>query len=232
MKTYAIVGNQYEGVYTKPWSEVQKYTHTKPAPKYKGFATNAEAQAWFADMTGANGNTARTYEVAYDGTFEWQADRYYIFTDGGTRNTGNVAGGHVQATDKSAWAIAIYRGDQPTQASFADSGAFLGKTNNEMEIYALINALQQAKKVSEPVTIVSDSKYVLDTVTDWMYNWQAAGWTKKTGAIANLAAWQLVYSLVLELSERLAFIWVKGHATSAGNVLVDELLNQEMDRIS
>lgn len=231
MKTYAIVGNQFEGVYTKPWSEVQKYTQTKPAPKYKGFTTKAEAEQWFAEMTGANGNTARTYEVAYDGNFTWDPKRYYIFTDGGNRNTGNIAGGHVKSTDKAAWAIAIYPGNQPHQAVFTDSGAFLGRTNNEMELFALINALKQAAKVPEQVTIVSDSKYVLDSVTDWMYNWQGNGWQKKTGEIANLEAWKLVYDLMQQLSERISFIWVKGHATSDGNVLVDQLLNQAMDNL-
>ena len=114
---------------------------------------------------------------------------------------------------------------------FSDSGAFYGRTNNEMEILGLINALLQMAKVSEPVTIVSDSKYVLDTVTDWMYNWQSKGWRKASGEIANLTAWQQVYDLVQQVKGRLSFIWVKGHATSAGNILVDKLLNEAMDNL-
>ena len=231
MKTYAIVGNQFEGLYTKPWSEVQKYTHTKPAPKYKGFATRAEAQAWFDDQTGASGDLSRKYETAYDGKFDAKDEYYYIFTDGGSRNTGNVAGGHVRPTDKAAWAIAIYRGSDMQTPVFSDSGAFYGRTNNEMEILGLINALLQMAKVPEPVTIVSDSKYVLDTVTDWMYNWQSKGWRKDSGEIANLTAWQQVYDLVQQVKGRLSFIWVKGHATSAGNILVDKLLNEAMDNL-
>ena len=39
MKTYAIVGNQYEGLYTKPWS-VSKLTQTKPAPNLKDLLPN------------------------------------------------------------------------------------------------------------------------------------------------------------------------------------------------
>lgn len=231
MKTYAIVGNQFEGLYTKPWSEVQKYTHTKPAPKYKGFATRAEAQAWFDDQTGASGDLSRKYETAYDGKFDAKDEYYYIFTDGGSRNTGNVAGGHVRPTDKAAWAIAIYRGSDMQTPVFSDSGAFYGRTNNAMEILGLINALLQMAKVPEPVTIVSDSKYVLDTVTDWMYNWQSKGWRKASGEIANLTAWQQVYDLVQQVKGRLSFIWVKGHATSAGNILVDKLLNEAMDNL-
>jgi len=231
MKTYAIVGNQYEGLYTKPWAQVQPYTQTKPAPKFKGFTSLAEAQAWFDSQAGAASNPARQYQTAYDGKFKADANRYYMFTDGGSRNTGNVAGGHVRKTDKAAWAIAIYHGSDLTTPVFSDSGAYFGRTNNEMEILGLINALLQMGKVAEPVTIVSDSKYVLDSVTNWMYNWQSNGWRKSSGEIANLTAWQQVYELVQQLNDRLSFIWVKGHATSNGNILVDQLLNQAMDNL-
>lgn len=227
MKTYSIVGNQYEGLYTKPWSEVQKMTQTKPAPKYKGFTSRAEAQAWFD----AQNSGSRSYETAYDGAFKADSKRYYIFTDGGSRNTGNVSGGHVKATDKAAWAIAIYAGSDLNTPVFSDAKGYFGRTNNEMEMLALINALLQAAKTDAPVTIVSDSKYVLDSVTNWMYNWQSNGWKKAGGEIANLKGWQQIFDLVQPLENRLDFIWVKGHATSNGNVLVDRLLNEAMDAL-
>ncbi|KRN74707.1 RNase HI [Weissella kandleri] len=231
MKTYAIVGNQYEGLYTKPWSEVQKYTQTKPAPKYKGFTSYAAAKQWFDENQAAITATYRNYETVYDGEFKREAQHYYIFTDGGSRNTGNVAGGHVKATDLAAFAVVIFAGLDNKNPLYKNSVGFFGKTNNEMEVQALLAALQQAQKVAEPVTIVSDSKYVLDTVTNWMYNWQSNGWTKKSGEIANLNLWQQIYDLVQQQKDHLAFIWVKGHATSAGNQLVDQLLNQAMDEL-
>lgn len=232
MKTYAIVGNQYQGLYTKPWSQVQAYTRTKPAPKFKGFATKAEAQAWFDTQIAVQNDQSRQYTTAYNGQFKADPNQYYIFTDGGSRNTGNVAGGHVKASDKAGWAIAIYHGSNLTDPVYTDSGAYFGRTNNEMEILALINALLQAAKVSTPVTIVSDSKYVLDSVTNWMYNWANNNWRKSSGEIANLAAWQQIYALIPPLAERLSFMWVKGHATSHGNITVDQLLNDAMDNLS
>ena len=98
---------KYEGLYTKPWSEVKAYTQTKPAPKFKGFTTKSAAQEWFDSQVSAKNDTSRQYTTAYNGTFRADPNRYYIFTDGGSRNTGNVAGGHVKATDKAGWAIAI-----------------------------------------------------------------------------------------------------------------------------
>ncbi|MBS0948798.1 viroplasmin family protein [Weissella minor] len=227
MKTYAIIGNQYEGLYTEPWSKVQPYTQTKPAPKYKGFTTKSAAQAWFDDQK----STARQYTTAYDGSFTAAPNQFYIFTDGGNRNTGNHAGGHVNDTDKAAWAIAIYAGTDLKNAVYTDSKGYLGRTNNEMELLALINALLQAQRTDAPITIVSDSKYVLDGVTNWMYNWQANGWRKQSGEIANLTAWKQIFELVKTLNDRLSFIWVKGHATSDGNILVDQLLNDAMDNL-
>jgi ribonuclease HI len=231
MKTYAIYGNRYQGIYTKPWSDVQPLTKTKPAPKYKGFPTAAAAEAWLAEQIAGDADPSRQYETAFDGKFTVKSDTYYIFTDGGNRNTGNVAGGHVKDTDKAAWAIAIYNGKDLNTPVFTDSKAYFGRTNNDMEVTALLNALHHAGRVTTPVTIVSDSKYVLDTVTDWMYNWQADDWRKSSGEIANLGSWQKAYDLVQPLRDRLTFIWVKGHATSAGNVLVDQLLNNAMDTL-
>lgn len=231
LKTYAIIGNQYEGLYTKPWSIVQKYTQTKPAPRYKGFTTATEAKTWFEEQKAGQDLSSRQYTIAYDGQFETNPEKYYLFTDGGSRNTGNVSGGHVKATDKAAWALAIYQGNDLKNPLFKDAGAFFGRTNNEMEILALIHGLQQAQKTAIPVVIVSDSKYVLDTATNWMYNWKVAGWKKSSGQIANLELWQQADQLIQPIAQRLEFIWVKGHATSAGNVLVDQLLNDAMDQL-
>lgn len=231
MKTYAIIGNQYEGLYTQPWSKVQPLTKTRPAPKFKGFDSKASAQVWFDQEKASQHLTHRQYTTIYDGAFKAEPARYYIFTDGGNRNTGNHAGGHVKPTDKAAWAIAIYQGTNLTQPVYTDSHAYLGRTNNDMEVQALLNALEAAEKFTEPFTIISDSKYVLDTVTNWMYNWQRAGWKKASGPIANLASWQKIFTLVTAQADRLAFIWVKGHASSAGNQLVDQLLNTAMDEL-
>ncbi|WP_242840317.1 RNase H family protein [Weissella ceti] len=92
---------------------------------------------------------------------------------------------------------------------FSDAKGYFGRTNNEMEMLALINALLQAAKTDAPVTIVSDSKYVLDSVTNWMYNWQSNGWKKAGGEIANLKGWQQIFDLVQPLENRLDLFGLK-----------------------
>lgn len=230
MKTYVIVGGPNEGIYTKPWSDVQPLVQTKPAPKYKGFTSQTDAKAWFDEQKNTLSHPAHSYEIAYDGKFNKQDGHLYIFTDGGNRNTGNVKGGHVQADDLAAWAVAAFNG-RNSKAIFTASEAYRGRTNNDMEITALLNALQWAEQQTGAFTIISDSKYVLDTTTNWMYNWQRNGWKKSSGDIANLELWQAVYEAIQQVKDRISFIWVKGHATSIENIMVDELLNQAMDQL-
>ena len=60
-------------------------------------------------------------------------------------------------------------------------------TNNIAELNALLVALQIIKtSKAEEKTILSDSKYSIDCVTNWAYGWKKRGWTKKGGEIKNL----------------------------------------------
>lgn len=219
MKTYAIIGNEYEGIYTTEWSEIKKMIATKPAPIYKSFKTKDEATIWF------NSQKNRSYQVFYGGTFPRNNNSYYIFTDGGCRNTGNKLNSHVKDTDLSAWAIAIFDGTN-TDVLLSTSKAYRGYTNNQMELAAMIKALQSAKTTNKHCVIVSDSKYVLDGITNWMYSWHDKNWPS---TVKNRNAWKQIYDLVQLLADRIEFIWVKGHLTSNENILVDKLLNQAMD---
>src|SRR5699024_11713443 len=60
-----------------------------------------------------------------------------IYTDGGSRNHGNVKGGHVRTDDKAAWAYHISNNGQTYEGTAGE----LGATNNRMEIMALIQSI-------------------------------------------------------------------------------------------
>lgn len=95
-----------------------------------------------------------------------------IYTDGGNRNTGNKLGQHVNAKDLSAWAYVIDDGSKQISAS----GFQLGATNNAMELTAVGSAFRKILSNSDlqrrPITLVSDSHYVLDPMTKgWLHNW-------------------------------------------------------------
>lgn len=59
------------------------------------------------------------------------------------------------------------------------SGYSADTTNNRMELTAVIEGLKSLKK-SCSVTVVSDSKYVCDTINkEWLENWKNNCWRKK-----------------------------------------------------
>jgi len=150
-----------------------------------------------------------------------------LYTDGGNRNTGNVAGGSVRPTDKSAWAALLtYEGHE----KLLTDGAF-GKTNNYMEIMAVIQGLKAIKRTDLPVDVYSDSAYVINTMQqEWWKKWQANNWRKQGKPVINAELWQALLEQVARF-ETIHFHKVKGHANDAANNRVDEALNHTMDHL-
>ncbi|WEV70984.1 ribonuclease H family protein [Lactobacillus sp. ESL0785] len=158
-----------------------------------------------------------------------------IYTDGGTRNTGNYRGGHVRPTDKAAWAYLIeWQEEGQLQSTYGTNGEF-GATNNKMELTALIEALKKLLKLGfnkQKLLFVLDSQYVLKPITEgWLENWKKRGWHKSSkGEIANLAGWQELDNLLGQFTQP-QFAWTKGHANNRGNEFVDHTLNKFMDQM-
>ncbi|MCP3871892.1 MAG: ribonuclease HI [Desulfobacteraceae bacterium] len=100
-------------------------------------------------------------------------------------------------------------------------------TNNRMEMMAVITALEQLEDATDrPITIFSDSKYVLDSITKgWAVGWRKKGWKKSDGKPAlNIDLWKRMLDVVKKFSD-LSFQWVKGHAGNPMNELADDLAN-------
>lgn len=95
-------------------------------------------------------------------------------------------------------------------------------TNNRMELLAVITALKALKETCK-VTLYSDSKYVIDSITKgWVYNWQKKGWIKSDKKKAqNVDLWEELLPL-LKMHD-VNFVWVKGHADNKENERCDYL---------
>ena len=108
------------------------------------------------------------------------------------------------------------------------SGGFAQTTNNRMEIYAAIVALEALREPCE-VTLFSDSKYLVDAVTKgWARSWKAKGWKKGDGKPAlNPDLWEKILSL-LDMHQ-VTFVWVKGHDGHAYNERCDKLATDFAD---
>jgi ribonuclease HI len=98
-------------------------------------------------------------------------------------------------------------------------------TNNRMELLAAINALETLVGPST-LTVVTDSSYVKDGITKWIYGWKAKGWKKKGGEIKNIDLWQRLDAA--RDRHDVTWKWVKGHAGHAENERADELARAGM----
>lgn len=221
MKYYAVKKGRKAGIY-QDWASAKAQVEGYKGASYKSFATKQAASDFIAgtNQTASPQNNWQRKETQHT---------IKVYTDGGSRNTGNYKGGKVQATDKAAWAFLI----QTPGQNYEGTGFEAGATNNRMEIMALLKAMAGIKSLKlnpDEVEFILDSKYVLDAIRQgWLKSWAKNGFKRQNGELKNKELWQKVFELLPEF-QNAAFSWTKGHATNAGNVYVDELLNKTMDQ--
>jgi ribonuclease HI len=98
------------------------------------------------------------------------------------------------------------------------SDGFRLTTNNRMELLAVIIGLEAIKKNEIPVTVYSDSKYVVDSVEKgWIWGWEKKDFKNK----ANADLWKRYIPLHKKLKPK--FVWIKGHAGHPENERCDQL---------
>ena len=103
-------------------------------------------------------------------------------------------------------------------------------TNNRMELMAAIEGLKVLKKPCN-IELKTDSKYVLQGITEWMVGWKKNGWkTAAKKAVKNVDLWQQLDSEVSR--HQINWHWVKGHSGVHGNEMADQLANQAIDENS
>lgn len=91
-------------------------------------------------------------------------------------------------------------------------------TNNRMELLAVIVGLKALKKPNTEVLVVSDSKYVVDTVTKgWLDKWRKIGYKDKK----NPDLWEAYYHA--SKPHKVKFKWIKGHNGHPENEFCDQL---------
>lgn len=132
-----------------------------------------------------------------------------IYTDGAC--SGNPGPG--------GWGVYMIFGEKEKELWGGD----IDTTNNRMELTAAIEALRAVRpSYTAPVTLWTDSTYVLKGITEWLEGWKSRGWKKSDKKpVINADLWQ---QLDAENSKRkVIWKWVKGHAGVEGNERADEL---------
>jgi ribonuclease HI len=106
------------------------------------------------------------------------------------------------------------------------SGGEAQTTNNRMELMAAISALEALSRASE-LTIVTDSAYVKNGVTEWIHGWTRNGWrTASRAEVKNADLWQRLDAA--QTRHKVSWRWIKGHAGHAENEKADELARAGM----
>ncbi|MBQ9754159.1 MAG: ribonuclease HI [Lentisphaeria bacterium] len=102
------------------------------------------------------------------------------------------------------------------------SGGFCRTTNNRMELLAAIVALDALTEPCE-VTLYSDSRYLVDSVTkNWLQSWKKRNWIKADRSpVKNVDLWERY--LAAQARHKITMVWVKGHAENEFNNRCDEL---------
>ncbi len=138
-----------------------------------------------------------------------------IYSDGACRGNPGPGG----------WGVSLsYAGHHKTL-----HGSEALTTNNRLELMAAIMGLEALKRHCE-VILYTDSKYVLQGMTEWMPDWKARDW--KTAAkkpVKNAELWQRLDAAAQRHS--IDWRWVKGHSGDAGNEAADALANRGIDEL-
>jgi ribonuclease HI len=139
-------------------------------------------------------------------------DHVVVFSDGAAKGNPGPGG----------WgAIVVTPDDEVAELG----GGSPHTTNNRMELTGAVRALESVSGASAPISIYTDSSYVIKGITQWVWSWQRRGWkTAEGGDVLNRDLWEQLSSAVATHGrQRIAWHWVRGHDGTPGNERVDEI---------
>lgn len=137
-----------------------------------------------------------------------------IFTDGASR--GNPG--------KGGWGSIVRSGDHVKELG----GAKKDTTNNQMELTAVIEALEYVKRGDDEITIYCDSKYVIQGATSWIKGWKTRDWkTSQKTDVLNKDLWERLDIAMKE--KNITWQAVSGHVGIAGNERADVIATKCAD---
>ena len=135
------------------------------------------------------------------------------YTDGACRGNPGPGG----------WGVFLQYGQHRKEFSGGESPT----TTNRMELMAAISALESLR---EPCKVIlhTDSKYVLQGLTEWLPGWKKRGWkTADKKPVKNQDLWERLDAAAAR--HQVDWKWVKGHAGDPGNENADRLANQGLE---
>ena len=109
------------------------------------------------------------------------------------------------------------------------SGGNPNTTNNQMELQGVIEGLKALKEPCE-VELISDSKYVVQAINEWLAGWIRNNWkTASKKPVKNLEMWQEY--VTISKPHKITATWIKGHNGHPQNERCDQLAREGAKRL-
>jgi len=143
--------------------------------------------------------------------------KLFAYTDGAC--SGNPGPG--------GWGALLIARDGDTVVKTRElKGGAADTTNNRMELLGAIEALDALEKPST-ITVITDSAYVKNGVSEWIHGWKRNGWKTSTKKpVKNVDLWQRLDAA--QARHTVTWEWIKGHAGHEENERADELARAGM----
>ena len=138
--------------------------------------------------------------------------KYHLYTDGACQpNPGQGGWGYVLKPEIGK--------------EVEGAGGVADTTNNRMELQAVLEGLIYFSTIGtldDVCVIYSDSKYLLDGLSDWSFRWEKNNWCKKNDKpVMNVDIWKDIRKIADKLD--LEYVHIKGHSGHEYNERCDKL---------
>ena len=137
-----------------------------------------------------------------------ERNQVIIFSDGSSRGNPGPGG----------WGAIIMDGTKVIELGGRDEHT----TNNRMELLGAIKALELVGNTRKEISLNTDSSYVINGITKWVFGWQKNGWISSTKeGVVNRDLWEDL--IFISKGKKIKWNYVGGHSGIPGNERCDEI---------
>lgn len=188
----------------------KQHRETAPPPGAPGSSAREETGKSESELT----------KIASAKTFSQESNNQTVSSNKRVISSIYTDGSCIGNPGAGGWAMVVYFADGST---YEKGGSATDATNNRMEMQGAIAALQYLvdSGQTQPITIYTDSEYVINGMTKWIAGWKKRDWhTTDKKPVISQDLWQILDQLNSDL---VSWKHVRGHSGNQGNERCDEI---------